>query len=80
MVCGVAPGLMIPIPDEHCRQRDDVDRWIGMMTHWRIIPYGGGTSRTDPAQLPKSVLDRKEPTLPPALELIATDAIVSYFL
>ena len=51
-----------------------------MMTHWRIIPHGGGSFRTDLAQLPKSVMDRKEPTLPPALELIATDAIVSYFL
>lgn len=80
MVCGVASGLKIPIPGEHCRQRDDVDQWIGMMTHRRIIPHGGGTSRTDLAQLPKSVMDRKEPTLPPALELIATDAIVAYFL
>ena len=80
MVCGVASGLKIPIPCEHCRQRDDVDRRIGMMMHWTIIPHGGGSSRTALAQLPKSVLDKKEPTLPPAPELIATDAIVSYFL
>ena len=80
MVCGVASGLKIPIPCEHCRQRHDVDCRIGMMTHRRIIPHGGVISRTDLAQMRKYVMDRKEPTLPPAPELIATDAIVAYFL